>query len=225
MSSIVVAVDGQAASGKSTVSRRVAEILDILYVDSGAVYRGVTWAALEQGVSCEDSEAVAAFAYELAFASHISGGAIWCRLNGGDPGEAIRSQLVNDNVSYVAAVPEVRKRVVDWLRNTDSEGSLVMEGRDIGTNVFPNADLKFYLDASPEERARRRTGDMNGELSMTDVAASLKRRDTIDSGRKVDPLKVAEDAEFLDTTGMSIEDVAVIIVQRVKSLMDSRASG
>ncbi len=216
MSNVIVAVDGPAASGKSTVSKKTAEVLGYHYVDSGAVYRSITWAALEAGLDCGDADAVVEFLDTLALESVVVSGAVRCLVNGKDPGEAIREPRINENVSYVAREQAVRSRVDAWLRSTADLGSLVMEGRDIGTNVFPGADFKFYLDATPEERARRRTLDMKGQMAVSDVADSIRRRDEIDSGRKVSPLRVSEDAVVLETTGMSIDEVATALVTHVR---------
>ena len=213
----IVAVDGPAASGKSTVSRRCARELDFYYVDSGALYRGVTWQALKAGVSCQDESAVLELLNRMRIEFFVENASVSFRMNGEQPGEAIRSFDVNDNVSYVAAIPGVRTRVVKGLRDMADVGSLVMEGRDIGTNVFPRADFKFYLDASPEVRTQRRTGDFNGQVTQKDVAVNLKKRDDIDSNRKVNPLAIASDAERIDTTEMSIDDVVKFIVTRVKA--------
>ena len=217
MSNIIVAVDGPAASGKSSVSRRCAKELSFCYVDSGSLYRGVTWQALAQGVACQDSAAVATLLNSLSVEFAVEDDAVYFKMNGEAPGDAIRSAEVNDNVSYVATVPEVRHSVVEWLREMAALGSLVMEGRDIGTNVFPAANMKFYLDASPEVRAQRRTGEFKGEVSQQDVAVNLKKRDKIDSSRKTHPLAVADDAEVVDTTYMSLDDVVHHIVERVRS--------
>lgn len=216
MSHVVVAVDGPAASGKSSVSRRVAKDLGFHYVDSGALYRVVTWLALEEGLSCEDQQAITAFVADISVAYGLEDQAVTFTMNGHAPGDAIRTPVVNDNVSYVAVVAAVRERVVAWLRDMATVGDLVMEGRDIGSKVFPDADFKFYLDASLEVRAQRRTGEYQGAVSAQDVAANLKKRDTIDRGRKVDPLKVAANAEVVDTSDMTLEGVVAHLVERVR---------
>jgi len=213
----VVAIDGPAASGKSTVARRVAKALNRVYVDSGALYRGVTWLALRRGVDLNDGNAVVAMAESLKPAFAVTEGAVRFTLDGEDPGDGIRTQVVNDSVSRVAAQPRVRARVTAWLREMSAYGELVMEGRDIGTAVFPDARWKFYLDASPEERARRRLAESREPLDAETVSRSIQRRDAVDSGRKAAPLRVAEDAVVVDTTGRSIDQVVEQVLAAVRA--------
>jgi len=210
----VVAIDGPAASGKSTVARRVAAALDALYVDSGAVYRGITWAALERGVDVHDGDAVVQMLEGLRVHFFARDGAVVFSIDDVEPGEAMRTQAVNNAVSPVAVIPGVRIQVVAWLQDMAPLGTLVMEGRDIGTAVFPDTTCKFYLDASPEERARRRHREMVAEtgIAEAEVDASLRRRDKIDSSRKMDPLQVAPGATRIDSTAMGIEEVVSTIV-------------
>lgn len=212
-----VAIDGPAASGKSTVSRRIAAELGYLYVDSGALYRAVTWRALRNNVDPRDRDAVASMLPECDFQFFVEDGAVCFTVDGVRPGMELRGKDVNDGVSHVAAMPEVRKQVVTWLRDMVRFGSVVMEGRDIGTAVFPEAPHKVYLDANPEERARRRHQEMVEQAgdakSVDEVGESLRRRDVIDSTRKTDPLKIAADAMVIDSTGVHIDEV----VQRILS--------
>lgn len=215
----IIAIDGPAASGKSTVARRVARALGDLYVDSGAVYRGITLAVLQRGVDPADENAVMQVltGVDMEFFEHD--GAVNFRLDGVEPGDALRTQEVNNAVSPVAALGGVRRQVVAWLQGLARLGNLVMEGRDIGTAVFPDTPLKFYLDASPEERARRRHVEMSDRGAGVDreaVDANLRRRDDIDSRRARDPLTVAPGANVVDSTGMEIEDVVAVILDRVK---------
>lgn len=214
----VVAIDGPAASGKSTVARRVAAALGALYVDSGAVYRGITWAALERGVDVYDAGVVTEMLARLKVRFFSRDGAVGFTIDDHAPGAAIRSQAVNDAVSPVAVIPAVRVQVVKWLREMAPLGPLVMEGRDIGTAVFPDTPHKFYLDASPEERARRRHRELEAQTSIdeAEVGASLRRRDKIDSSRKMDPLQVAPGATRIDSTAMGIDEVVRTIVTAVK---------
>jgi CMP/dCMP kinase len=215
----VIAIDGPSASGKSTVARRVAAALGLLYVDSGALYRGVTWLALREGVPPEDPAALETLLEQADVEFRVEDGAVCFRLNGTDPGLALRGADVNANVSEVAAAPAVRRRVVDWLRAMRAVGGLVMEGRDIGTRVFPDTPLKFYLDASPEERARRRHAEDAGRgsaASLDTVQASLQHRDRIDTSRRADPLKVAPDARVIDSTGMTIDAVVAAVCRAVE---------
>jgi CMP/dCMP kinase len=218
MSNRVVAIDGPSASGKSTVARKVAAKLGCLYVDSGAVYRAVTWMALQKGLA-SDIPACKTLVEKLKFECFVKDGAVKFRMDGQELNSELRSDTVNENVSVISAIPEVRTRVVGWLRGMQEFGSLVIEGRDIGTAVFPQAEFKFYLDADPNERARRRSAEIAGSGRKTEVSAvrdSLGRRDKIDSSRKKDPLKIAPEAVVVDTTAMTIEDVADLIVGKTR---------
>lgn len=210
----VIAIDGPSASGKSTVARRLAAALGYAYVDSGALYRGIAWKAAEMGVDLQDSVAVVQSMERMAIAFFSEAGAIRYRIDGYEPRDEIRTERVSGLVSIVAAIPGVRARVTAWLREMAALGSLVMEGRDIGTVVFPSARAKFFLDANPEERARRRHAELSpagGEKDVGRVMSSLQDRDKRDSGRATAPLKVAEDARIVDTTGLSIEQVVAEI--------------
>ncbi len=212
----VIAIDGPSASGKSTVARHVAQALDWLYVDSGALYRAVAWKVLSNGVEPQDQDAVASLVTGIEAAFLVEEGAVVFEMDGERPGAALRTEEVNRAVSPVAANPVVREKVTRWLRDMEKMGALVMEGRDIGTVVFPAASFKFYLDASPEERARRRHAEMQDVLSVDAVGASLQRRDQIDSRRMTAPLAIAADAHVVDSTSLSVEGVTRLIVEQVK---------
>ena len=212
----VIAIDGPSASGKSTVARKVAAALDWLYVDSGAVYRAVAWRVIQNEIDPSDQDAVAAHAREIQAHFFVESGAVLFEMAGERPGEALRREAVNRAVSPVAANPVVREIVTAWLRGMRELGDLVMEGRDIGSVVFPEAAFKFYLDASPEERARRRHAETQEGLSVDAVGASLQRRDQIDSRRMTAPLTVAKDADIVDSTGMTIDDVVAVILERIQ---------
>ncbi len=214
----VIAIDGPSAAGKSTVARGVAQIMGYLYVDSGALYRIVTWQCLAQGVDTADAEAVARFAESLVVEQTVRNGAVEFAVNGVPPGEAIRMPEINQHVSPVATVPGVRDRVTAWLRGMRQLGPLVVEGRDIGSVVFPDTQASFYLDASATERARRRHSeeqDKGIQESREEVLASLMNRDRIDSGRKAAPLKVADGAMVVDTTPLSIREVIESILDHL----------
>ena len=213
----VIAIDGPAASGKSTVARCVAASCGYLYVDSGALYRGVTWAGLSRGIYGKETERVIALLPECEFSFFVEDGAVKFSFEGTVPDAELRTAEINENVSPVAAVPEVRERVVAWLRDMARFGDLVMEGRDIGTNVFPKASMKFYLDASPEERANRRHAETSENMSVSEVGASIERRDTIDRMRRLHPLSIADDADVVDTTGMTIDDVVSYVVNAIET--------
>ena len=215
----VIAIDGPSASGKSTVARRVASALGRVYIDSGSLYRGVAWKARAEGTDASDAAAVEELVRGVKMEFSLESGAMSYTVDGIDPGDEIRKKSVNDIVSNVAAVPLVRERVVGWLREMSEIGQLVMEGRDIGTAVFPDARWKFFLKASAEERARRRYEEMQekglGTESLEATTKSLKNRDRIDSTREKDPLRVAEGAHEIDSTGMTIDEVVSLIVDKV----------
>jgi cytidylate kinase len=219
----VVAIDGPAGSGKSTVARLVAEALGRPALDTGAMYRALTWAVLDAGIDPSDSPAVigVAHALDLDVGPPV-------RVGGRDVNDAIRTAAVSAAVSVVAAVPEVRVRLVaaqrEWI---EAHGGGVVEGRDIGTVVAPDAVLKIYLVASEEERARRRqrqddATDAAGDLGATQEA--IRRRDAIDSGRAASPLAAAADAVVLDTTGLSVEGVVAEVLARYKAAVEAARS-
>lgn len=211
----VVAIDGPSASGKSTVARGVAKALGALYVDSGAMYRGMTWKVLRAGADPQDEEAVRAVMRDSVWRFETVEGAVRFTVDGEDPGEEIRGEAVRDTVSYVARIPEVRTFIVDRIRGMRGMGDLVVEGRDIGTVVFPDTAWKFYLDADPAERARRRNAELIATESGTSVEAVLKNlqmRDHIDSTRKTAPLQVAPGAVVVDTTHLTLEEVVEVIL-------------
>jgi cytidylate kinase len=217
----VIALDGPSASGKSTVARKVAARLGYKYVDSGALYRGLAWKVIESGLDPADPVAVMATMQRMKVDFRDENDAVRYQIDGYEPRDEIRREKVNESVSFVAAMPEVRAQVTQWLRDMVRFGNLVMEGRDIGTVVFPAARAKFYLDASPEERARRRHAELKTESAPSDVGrvmVSLANRDQRDSGRKTAPLKLAEDAQVVDTTGLNIEQVVDEIVRRLTTL-------
>jgi len=219
MANQVVAVDGPSASGKSTVARTVAQKLGWLYVDSGALYRAVTWRALQEGRDTSNFPDIAEFVKTVRMGFQVTDIAVSFTVDGVSLNAELRTEEINIHVSPVAANPDVRERVVAWLRSMLEFGDLVMEGRDIGTAVFPDTPHKFYLDASPEERARRRHAEMHGDEdvhSVEDVGRSLRRRDTIDSGRKKDPLKIAPGALVIDSTSLTVDQVGDLIVAAVR---------
>lgn len=202
----VVAVDGPSGSGKSTVSRRLATALDGAYLDTGAMYRAVTWAVLAADVDPADADAVTKVASETDLSIGTDPAAPHFRANGVDVSAEIRGPLVTGAVSAVAAVPAVRRRLVALQRSIiAAQPRIVVEGRDIASVVAPGADLKVYLTASASARAARRSAEDASDVSAT--AADLARRDKLDSSRATDPLRQADDAIELDTTGLGIDEV------------------
>jgi cytidylate kinase len=214
----IIAIDGPSASGKSSVSKGVAAALGVIYVDSGALYRGVTWQALRKGVEIKNADAVVETMHNAEWNFFVQDGAAVFSIDGDVPVQELREKDVREAVADVAAIPEVRSFVVENLRSLKNFGSLVMEGRDIGTVVFPDSPYKFYLDASPEERALRRYRELvaaGEDEKAHEVMESLKKRDQIDSTRKMDPLVVAPGAQVIDSTSMTLEGVIHTVVDAV----------
>ena len=214
-----IAIDGPSASGKSTVSKGVATALGVIYVDSGALYRGVTWQALRKGVDTKNPAAVLECMHNAEWDFFIQDGASVFSIDGDVPVQELREKNVREAVADVASISEVRKFVVESLQSLENFGSLVMEGRDIGTVVFPESPYKFYLDADPEERAMRRYRELvaaGEDEKAHEVMESLKKRDKIDSTRKADPLTVAPGAMKIDSTSMTLEEVIQTVIDTVK---------
>ena len=204
---LIIAIDGPSGAGKGTVARSVAARLQYRHVDTGAMYRALAWKALQEGTDLQDEAAVAAIGERAAF--DLSDGRI--AIDGQDVAGEIRTPQIDAAAAIVARHPAVRRVLVARQRAMGAAGGIVMEGRDIGTVVFPEADVKIYLDASPEERARRRANDPAHRAlagaALSDVATALAERDRLDSTRAVSPLAVAADARLIETTGVAIEDV------------------
>jgi len=210
----IIAIDGPAASGKSTIGEKLAEILGYMYFDTGVMYRAVALAALRKFNSVSDEDAVSELAGKIQIDAQPStkndGRKHDVILDGEDVTWSIRSQEVDANVSQVSAYPVVRREMTAQQRRIGKRGKLVVVGRDIGTVVFPEAGLKIYMDAPVEERARRRyeeTRQRGMEASREEILKSMRRRDQIDSTRSVAPLYPAEDAHILDSEGLSIGEV------------------
>lgn len=218
---LVIAVDGPSGAGKGTVARAAARALGYRHIDTGAMYRAVAWRAQQLGVPLDDAAAVARVAKAAQF--DLGDGAI--AVDGHDVTSAIRTPDMDKAAALVARNAAVRDVLVARQRALGAGGGVVMEGRDIGTVVFPAADVKIYLDASPEERARRRAADpahASGRAGdVAHVAVDLAARDRSDSTRSVAPLVKADDAVYIDTTGVSIEDV----VAQVLALVRGRTGG
>ena len=212
----VIAVDGPSGAGKSSVSRIVGEKLGYLHVDSGALYRIMTWQCLEEKVDTSDPAAIAAFAANVAIECRPEDGRIAYYVKGEQPGNRIRTPEINAHASQVATVKEVRDRITALLRDMTRYGNLVVEGRDITTAVFPDSPARFYLTASAEARARRRQKEEVekgiANQSAEDVKKSLLARDAIDSTRKYAPLKKADGALEIDSSDMTLEQVVVTVM-------------
>ncbi len=218
MSSFVVAIDGPAGSGKSSTARAVAQALGFSYLDTGALYRAMTWWMLNHGINVDDAEQVTAGASQPVIELSTSPQSVVVVVDGVDVSAAIRQPQVADAVSAVSKVPQVRTRLVDLQRDLISRGAIVVEGRDIGTVVAPNADVKIFLTATPAARAQRRNLDFGHSADEVKATqAALERRDLIDSTRDVSPLVKAEDAVEVDTSDLSLEEVVVAVLAVVDS--------
>jgi cytidylate kinase len=204
----VIAIDGPAASGKSTVARVLARRLGFLYVNSGAMYRAVTWFLIEHGTSPLDPPAIAAALRKMDFTCGVSEGHSTISIDGVNPAPYLCDDAVNTSVSAVSSIPEVRRLLVERQRDYALHHDLVMEGRDIGSVVFPDTPYKFYIDASPDVRVRRRA--MQGQLD------EIGARDRFDSSRRMSPLVIAEDAHVIDSSNLTIDGVVGEIIGRLK---------
>jgi cytidylate kinase len=214
----IVAVDGPSASGKSTISRMLAQRLGFIYVDSGAMYRAVTWKAMEEKLDAGNTEQVVAMLRRINISFETVHGEARMLIDGVFPGDAIREPRVAEKVSLVAAMPEVRRVLVGHQRSLTKFGSLVMEGRDIGSVVFPDTPHKFYIEANAAERAKRRQKDfaaMRIETSTDGVAQALAQRDKLDSTRAVAPLQIAPGATVVDNSVNPPERTVELILEKI----------
>lgn len=209
MSPLIIAIDGPSGSGKSTLGRLLARALNLLYVDTGSMYRAVALATIEAGINPEDRERVAALAADLKIDLEGDPDSVRVILAGRDITELIRTERVTEVSSIVSTVPGVRRAMVERQREIAKKGG-VLNGRDIGTVVFPGADVKFFLTAVPEERAKRRfdeQSETDPAVDYSEVLADMTERDRRDSTRADSPLKIARDAILVDSSGLSIEEV------------------
>lgn len=204
----VIAIDGPAASGKSSVARELARQLNFAYVNSGAMYRAATWHVLESGIDLDDANAIAQLIASAEIHCDLHERESRILIGGIDPSEHLRDERVNDGVSRVSSVPSVREILVGEMRSYARDHDVVMEGRDIGSVVFPDTPFKFYIDASPEIRSKRRAAE-----GQTDRIAA---RDRADSSRRDSPLTVASDAHVIDSSHLSIAGVVAEIIGRLK---------
>lgn len=220
--SIIIAIDGPAGSGKSTTARLVAQRLGFIYVDTGAMYRAVTLAWLR-----EEKPEIDIFLNNLPDISLSRDPETQEQktlLDGVDVSNAIRTSEVTEQVSYISSLKKVREKMVSLQRNIGIDHNVVMDGRDIGTAVFPNADVKIFMIADLNKRASRRLEEIQSKgihqvPSLDELIQQMKDRDAFDSNREIDPLKMADDALLLDTSNLSIEDQATFIIDKVKSII------
>ncbi|MFZ3571433.1 (d)CMP kinase [Streptomyces sp. BH097] len=220
---VIVAIDGPSGTGKSSTSKAVAGQLGLSYLDTGAQYRAITWWMVNNGIDLDDPSAIAAVAGKADIVSGTDPAAPTITVDGTDVSAPIRTGEVTSKVSAVSAVPEVRARITELQRTIalGAEKGIVVEGRDIGTTVLPDADLKIFLTASPEARAARRSGELKGsDVKATQEA--LVARDKADSSRKTSPLAKADDAVEVDTSDLTLQQVIECVVTLVEEKRDSK---
>ena len=215
---ISVAIDGPAGAGKSSISKVVAKKLGYLYIDTGAMYRGITWALLNAGISIDDVDAVEAALSKIQLELRVeeTGLSVW--VNGTDVSQDIRTQYVTSHVSQVAAQKAVRTKLVEMQRHMASAGGVILDGRDIGSVVLPNAELKVYLTASVETRGHRRWLELKDSenISLEEVCRTVAERDAMDMNRKESPLVCVEDAVVVETDHLSIEETVQTLIDLIR---------
>ena len=217
---IIIAIDGPAASGKSTLAKLIAEKLNFVYMDTGAMYRAITFIAIRNGV-INDINSIIAIAESIDIKLKFENGITHVFVDGEEITDFIRTPKINSKVSDISKIPDVRREMVKIQKRVGKNCSLVAEGRDITTVVFPNADIKIYMNADIDVRAERRfkeLSEQNVEITLTEVKNNLTQRDLIDSGREVSPLKKADDAFELDTTSISVDSELEKILSLVEQI-------
>ena len=218
---IRVAVDGPSSAGKSTIAKQVAEAFGLDYIDTGAMYRACGYKMLQEGIEASSSDSLKEMLARTSI--DFSDGSVF--LDGEKVNDRIRTPEVTMMASACSALPEVRAKLVEIQKEIGSRKSVVMDGRDIGTNVLTDAEFKFFLTASAEERAKRRYGEMKAkgmDVTYEDVLSDINKRDYDDSHREIDPLRKADDAEEIDTTHMSIEEVRDHLLNRIRAAAPQR---
>lgn len=223
MKKLIVAIDGPAGAGKSTVARIVAEKLRYIYIDTGAMYRAVTWEVMRRNVDIRNAEAVAAVAHSISLNFEYAASQPAVKVNGCDVTDAIRTPEVSRLVSAVSQIAAVRESMVHQQRLLAQRGGAVLDGRDIGSHVLPTADIKIFLTASIEERAQRRWRELcekGHAVALETLQADIANRDRMDCERDISPLAQAEDAVLIDTTGLTIRKV----VDKILKLCEAKAS-
>lgn len=218
---MIIAIDGPAGVGKSTVAKRLASRLGFLYLDTGALYRSVAWAVLQQGLEPSNSETVASFLPTLSFQMEVKKEGVRISINGKDVSGELRTPEVSAAASVVSAIPAVRAWLLPVQRQIGAKGSVVAEGRDIGTKVFPEAEVKFFLEADAAVRAQRRHRELvaaghSGALEQ--ISAEISGRDERDRSRSVAPLMQAEDAHHIDTSALTIDEV----VEQMRAIVTAK---
>lgn len=221
---IAIAIDGPAAAGKSTIAKHVAQELGYLYIDTGAMYRALTYQILKKGTRLKNSQELNDLLKHTDIKLKQNNKGQQVLLNEKDITEEIRSQEITNQVSHVAKHPNIRKEMMKRQQALSTENGVVMDGRDIGTHVLPSAELKYFLIATVEERARRRYEEniqKGFQINLVDLKEEIEQRDLIDSSRENAPLVKAKDAIEIDTTSLSIEEVANIVLKKARKIIDS----
>lgn len=217
---MIVAIDGPSGAGKSTLAKRIAKDLRFTYLDTGAIYRALALKILRRGVDLNDTAALSAMVNDTEIDLRETNGQLHVFLDGEDVSPSIRTPEVSQMASKVSALARVRQRLLDLQRALGRRGDIVAEGRDIGTVVFPDANVKIYLDASIEERARRRCDELRAagrDVSLTETIREMEERDKRDSGRDIAPLRRADDAVALDSSGLTADGVAEKVLQLIRN--------
>lgn len=216
MKNLVIAVDGPAGAGKSTIAKLIAKELNIIYIDTGAMYRALTYKVLRENIDLNNIEEIVKVLKDTDINfinNHIY-------LDGEVVDEEIRTNIINNNVSQVAKIKEVREKLVNIQRQISNNNSVIMDGRDIGSHVLPHADFKFYISATPEERGKRRYEELikrDSNIYLENIIDDVKRRDRVDSTREISPLIKTNDAIEIDTTEKDIDEVVQIVLEYIKS--------
>lgn len=222
MRKLIIAIDGPAASGKSTTAKLVAEKLGYLFVDTGAMYRAMTLKVLKQNIDVNDAEQIGKLAEKTSIRLERHNGSLKVFLDGEDVTKEIRTRRVTNAVSAVSSIKKVREVMVREQRRMGEDGGIVLEGRDIGTVVFPNADIKIFMIADPKERARRRQKELEQhgvKVSLEELVQEITVRDKKDSSREVSPLRKADDAIVLDTSNLTVKQQVEFIITKAKEVL------
>ncbi|MTI48147.1 MAG: (d)CMP kinase [Firmicutes bacterium] len=215
MEKLAIAIDGPAGAGKSTISKLVANRINLNYIDTGAMYRAITYKVINNGIEFDDKVEI----IKLLNSTSIDFNHNHIYLDGKNVDKEIRENKISKNVSYIAKIKEVREKMVEIQRKIASNKSVIMDGRDIGTHVLPKADFKFYINASVEERGRRRYEELkekNFDTTLKKIIEEIKNRDRIDSTREISPLRKSEDAFEIDTTNLTIDQVVDKIIKTIE---------
>ena len=221
---MIIAIDGPAGSGKSTIAKFVAKNLNYRYIDTGAMYRAVAWSANNEGIDLDDENAVGQWVSELKIEFVVDPEGQQVKVNGENTAGLLKNEIVGRGAAKVAAQKRVREILVAKQKEIGQSGNVVMDGRDIGTQVFPNAELKFFMDADAEERGKRRYLELkekNMNVDLENIIAEVKRRDHEDKTRSISPLHPAEDAIEVDTTKFTIEEVIDQVMKQINLKQNS----